>query len=163
MIDSTAKHKLKLRLIWLFGLTGFELLPRFTKKAKRRPSNQLTIRKFLAILGIKGLVNRLRYLLKDIAAKIKIKEMMVKLRFGVDEPALSGFMFGLISAIKPFLRLTAQHQLDIGPSFTSQHFFEGYAYCNVTILPLKMIFPLCRFTLSPQGLRMVRVILFKSS
>lgn len=157
--DSTSEKKFRLRLTWLFGMIGFEVLPYFNRLKKKKRPGRFSPRKLLALIRIKGLTRRAWLLSKDICSKVRIKELASTLRFGLGEPALTGILYGVISATRPLLRLPPQYRMEIEPSFTSQYILEGHARCILSLQPVRMVLPFCRFIFSPPGRRAARIML----
>ena len=157
--DSTSKDKFRLRLAWAFRIIGFEVLPYPHRTRKKKRPRRFPVRKLLAVIRIKGLTRRVRSLLKDICSMVRIRELALKIRFSMGEPALAGIIYGLISGFRPLLRLPPRYRVDIEPSFTFQYSFEGNARCILSVQPIKIILPFCRFILSAPGRRAARMML----
>ena len=160
-IDSATQPKYRLRLIWLFGLAGLEVLPSFKKAKKRKRPRRLSLRILRRIAAINGFISSVLKLFKGVYSNIKIKELTLKLRFGLSEPVLAGIGFGVVSAMKPLLKLPSQCKIDVGPSFSYQHTIECQAHCTLKVQPISMVLPLCRFALSRPGRRVARILLFE--
>ena len=158
-IDSAAEQKFRLRLIVLFGLTGFEVRPRFIKARGKRRRGRLSMPKLLRIVSTRGLLRSARHLLKDICSLISIEELALRVRIGMGEPAIAGIAYGLVSAIKPFLRLPAQYRMDLEPSFSLGP-PECNAYCILRLRPIRFVIPIGRFILSRPGRRAIRIAFF---
>jgi len=159
IFDSTPEKRFRLRLTWLFGMIGFEVLPHFNRVKKRKRLRRFPVRKLLALIRIKGLTRRAWIFVKDICSRVRIKELASTLRFGLGEPALTGILYGVISATRPLLRLPPQYRMEIEPSFTSQYIFEGRVRCILSLQPIRMVLPFCRFIFSPPGRRAARIML----
>lgn len=161
IFDSASSPKLQLRLSWLSGYISLEGLKYLEIIRRRRFSGPLSIEQLISICRIRGLVQRIWQLVRDILNRIRIKKFTLKLNVGFAEPALMGVIFGLSSAVRPLLQLPAQSQLEIRPSFASHYFLEGYVNCTFRVQPVKLVRPVLRFISSPQGRRATRMILFK--
>lgn len=161
VIDSTAQRKYRLRLVWLFGLTSLDVLPGFSKASRRKRSRRLSWRMLLRIAGTNGFISSVLKLFKGVYSNMRIKELAVKLRFGIDEPVLAGIGFGLVSAVKPLLKLPPQYKIDVGPSFSYHHAIECQAHCTLKVQPISLALPLCRFVLSRPGRRAAKILLFE--
>jgi hypothetical protein len=160
-LDTSAERKFRLRLVWLFGLISPELgrerrKPRQPGRAKRK--RRVGLRTIWRILRTRGLLTKIKNLVRDALPQIKIKEIAVNLRLGLDDPADTGLVFAVIGAARPFLKLPRQYELTIQPSFSDQPFFQGYLRGVLRLQPIRLVIPLGRFVFSPTMLRVLRIL-----
>lgn len=164
-VDSSGKPKFRARLEWLFGLLSKEL-GRAKKKPeekkvvtgeKRKKKRRMGFGTILKILRTKGLPRQIKNLVRDVLGQLKIRELAVNLRLGLDNPADTGFLFALIGATTPFLRLPSQYQITVQPSF-DKAVFEGFSYGHVRLRPIKLVGPFIRFVFSLAALRVVKIL-----
>ena len=165
-IDTSVRPKFRLRLEWLFGLVSKEVKrgekkPEEKKKiAKEKPKKKRRkdFRTILRILRTKGLLKQLKDLVKDVLGQLKIRELMVNLKLGLDNPADTGFLFASIGVMTPFLGLHSQYQIRVQPSFENEAVFEGYLHGVLRLWPIKLARPFIRFGFSLAALRVVKIL-----
>ena len=165
-IDTSERSRFRLRLVWLFGLISKELSrgrkkPEEKKKiTKEKPKKKRRIgfRTVLKILRTKGLLRQVKDLVKDILSQLKIRELAVNLKLGLDDPADTGFLFALIGATTPFLSLPSQYQIRVQPFFYDEAVFDGYLHGVLRLWPIKLVWPLLRFAFSLAAFRAVKIL-----
>jgi hypothetical protein len=162
-LDTSAERKFRLRLVWLFGLISPELGRERRKPKARQPGRpkrkrRVGLRTIWRILRTRGLLTKIKNLVRDALPQIKIKEIAVNLRLGLDDPADTGLVFAVIGAARPFLKLPRQYELTIQPSFSDQPFFQGYLRGVLRLQPIRLVIPLGRFVFSPAMFRVLRVL-----
>ena len=165
-MDTSGRPKFRLRLVWFFGLISREI-----SRKKKRPEEEKEITKekpkkkrrigfntILKILRIKGLLRQLKGLVRDALGQLKIRELGVNLKLGLDNPADTGFLFALIGSTTPFLNLPSQYQIRVQPSFYDEAAFEGYLRGALRLQPIKIVKPLIRFVFSLAVFRVVKIL-----
>ncbi len=162
-LDTAAERKFRLRLAWLFGLISPELGREKRKPKARQPRRAkrkrgIGLRTIWRILRTKGLLTKTKNLVRDVLSRVKIKEIAVNLRLGLDDPADTGLVFAVIGAVRPFIKLPRQYELAIQPSFSGQPFFQGYLHGVLRLQPIRLVIPLGRFIFSPTMFRVLRVL-----
>jgi hypothetical protein len=162
-LDTSAERKFRFRLVWLFGLISPELSRERRKPKARQPGRAkrkrgIGLRTIWRILRTRGLLTKIKNLARDALPQIKIKEIAVNLRLGLDDPADTGLLFAVIGAARPFMKLPRQYELTIQPSFSSQPFFQGYLHGILRLQPIRLVIPFGRFIFSPTMLRVLRVL-----
>ena len=165
-VDTSDKPKFRLRLAWFFGLISKEVSrekkkPEEKKKVseeKRKKKRRAEFGTILSILRTKGLLKQFVNLLKGILRQLKIRELAVNLRLGLENPADTGFLFAVIGSTTPFLNLPSRYQLKLQPSLSDEAVFEGYFRSVIRLLPIKLAVPLLRFVFSPATLRVVKTL-----
>jgi hypothetical protein len=159
-LDTSAERKFRLRLVWLFGLISPELgrerrKPEVRQAKRKRGIGLRTIWRFLCT---RGFLTKTKNLVRDVLSRVKIKEIAVNLRLGLDDPAATGLAFAVIGAAKPFMKLPRQYELTIQPSFSDQPFFQGYLRGVLRLQPIRLVIPVGRFVFSPTMFRVLRVL-----
>lgn len=161
-LDTSAERKFRLRLVWLFGLIspelGRERKPKARQPSKAKRKRRIGLRTIWRILRTRGLLTKVKNLAGDVLSQIKIKEIAVNLRLGLDDPADTGLVFAVIGAAKPFLKLPRQYELTIQPSLSAQPFFQGYLRGVLRLQPIRLVIPFGRFIFSLTMLRVLRIL-----
>lgn len=143
---------------WLFGLVRIPVR-REDNKARPTPPPQKArrtrVRRDLhggAMLRSKGFLARLLRLLRRLWGCIHIRRLRLHLLLGLDDPADTGQLWGVIGPLALLIPVPARAELVIQPEFTGavlQIDGEG----AVRILPIEIIATLFAFALSPVTLR----------
>jgi hypothetical protein len=162
-LDTVAERKFRVHLVWLFGLVRRELGPQKRKPEARPPrrakrKRRIGIRTIWRLLRTKGLLTKIKDLVRDVLSRIKIREVAVNLRLGLDDPAATGLVFAVIGAARPFMKLPRQYELTIQPCFSDQPFFQGYLHGVLRLQPIRLVIPVGRFVFSPTIFRVLRVL-----
>jgi len=165
-VDVHGRPKFQLRFAWLFGLIHKEVTGGKKKAAEKgkvvegkRKARKKTggIRNIFEMLRVKGLVKQFKNLLKDIFSSIKVRDLVVNLRIGLDNPADTGLLFAFIGPAVLFLNPPFPHQIRVQPSF-EEAVFEGYSYGKVKMQPIQLVVPFLKFILSLAALRTIKTL-----
>lgn len=156
-IDTSGRPKFRLRLVWVFGLVSKEV-KREKKEPEKKRKRRIGFRTISRILRIKGLLRQVKDLVRDVIGQVKIRELAVNLKLGLDNPADTGFLFASIGSITPFLSLPSRYQLRVQPSFYEEAVFEGYLHVVLRLWPIKLVRPFIRFVFSLAALRVVKIL-----
>ena len=165
-IDTAEKPRFRLRTAWFFGLISKELHrekkePEEKKKVtkeKRKKKRKFEFRTTLKVLQAKGLLKQVKNLVKGVLGQLKIKELVVNIKLGLENPADTGFVFALIGSATSFLNLPAKYQLRVQPSFSDEAIFNGYLHGVVRLQPIQLAVPFLKFVFSLAVLRVVKTL-----
>jgi len=165
-VDVYGRPKFSVRLTWLFGLVSKEVKrgekkPEEKKKpAKEKPKKKRRIkpRTILKILRTKGLLKQLKGLVRDMLTQLKIKELVVNLKLGLDDPADTGFLFALIGPATLLLNSLTTHQIRIQPVLSGEAFIEGFSHGNLRLRPIQLIPPFIKAIFSLATIRAVKTL-----
>jgi len=166
-VDTSDKPKFRLRLAWFFGLISKEVIrekkkPEEKKRVteeKRKKKRGAEFGTILNILRTKGLLKQFINLLKGILRQLKIRELAVNLRLGLENPADTGFLFAFIGSTTPFLNLPSRYQLKLQPFLSDEAVFEGYLRGVLSLQPIKLAGPFLGFVFSLATLRVLKTII----
>jgi len=136
-IDVHGRPKSQVRLVWFFGLVS----------KKRR----IKARTIFQILRTRGLLKQLKRLLQDILKCLKIRDLRVNFRVGLDDPADTGLLFALIGPATFFLGSSRFHEIRVEPSFEDEFVFEG-------LVPIQLAIPFLRFVFSLATIRAAKTL-----
>jgi len=164
-IDVYGRPKFQMRLVWLFGLVSKEITKAKKKpeekervaKGKRKP-RKIQARTIFKILRTKGLLKQLKRLLRDVLRHLKIRDLRVDFRVGLDDPADTGLLFALIGPATFFLGSSRVHEIKVQPSFEDEAVFEGYLSGALKLVPIQLVIPFLKFTFSLATLRVVKIL-----
>ena len=163
------RPKLRLRLVWLFGLVNKEL-SREKKKAreKKEAAEEKPKKKrragfgaILEILKVRGLAGQFKSLLRGVMRSFRIGQLEADFKIGLDNPADTGLLLAVIGPVTHILNRSFPHRVRVQPSFT-EAVLEGFSSGNLSIRPIRLVPPLLRFVFSPATVRALkRLVLTK--
>jgi hypothetical protein len=153
--------------VWFFGLVSKEItrgkkVPEEEKgvaKGKQKPGKRrIKARSIFQILRTRGLLKQLKRLLQDILKCLKIRDLKVNLRIGLDDPADTGLLLALIGPATFFLGSSRVHEIRVQPSFEDEAVFEGYLHGAVRLVPIQLTIPFLRFVFSLAAIRTAKTL-----
>lgn len=144
-------------LRWLFGLVrvrlagpGERVRAGPGRPASRRPRRGGGgARRMLALVQVEGFGSRLLRLARDLFRRIRIQELSLRVRLGLDDPADTGRLWAVVG---PLAALPGLRRVAIEPEFAAGT-FELDGRGRIRIVPLRLLSVLLRFALSPVTLR----------
>lgn len=155
-----------LRVEWLFGLVGKKLLPR--KKRIKKPEEAEKPRKrkrrdfksflsYIALVRTRGVVPAFARLVRRMAGSLHVRQLDADLRFGLDDPADTGIVYGVLwpALVLPVMFSPATLRLE--PVFTGPA-FEADLQGRVRVFPAEMVANVLRFVFSPAGLHLIKTM-----
>ena len=158
------RPEFRIRLTWLFGLVSKEVKSR----KKRAEQKEETVerrgrgkgtRAIFKILRTKGLLRQLKRLVKDVLNCLKVRELRVNFRVGLDDPADTALVFGPIGLGMLFLEAYSPYEIAVQPSFDGEAVFEGYSYGAVRLRPIQLVVAFTRFAFSLAAIRAVKMLI----
>lgn len=154
--------KSDINIVWLFGLVRFSIpgkstSPPTTKPLKTKPAKKSKARKTGMAKNL--LWNaRFRYRLikfvKDLFKSIQIAAFYLRVRLGLDDPADTGRLWALLGPLSIYLSNLSNATVSLEPEFQRETLIvDGNG--EVRIVPLKIVFTILAFVLSPITIRAV--------
>ena len=156
------KFQGRVTIDWLFGLVripvhreGDEVRPAPSPEPSPKKARGTRTQRDLhpwAMLRSKGFLSRLIRLLRRLIGCIHIRRLRLQVLLGLDDPADTGQLWGMVGPLALLVPVPARAELVIQPDFTDavlQIDGEG----AVRILPIEVIATLFAFALSPVTLR----------
>ncbi len=131
---------------------------------KERPEKNKDIKKTMGvkksrkiphIRDISNLAGPLYRLFKDLVRALRLKYFDIDITFGLEDPAHTGILTGFLHSIRGSLQ--AGHDVSFTPDFT-RPVLEWDLKAKVTVIPIKILPPVMRFTVSGQVLKSVKMI-----
>lgn len=150
---------------WLFGLVRLRLgkaklraesKPERTK-IKRRHHKRGGARRIMVMLRIEGFGWRLLRLARDLLRRIHIRELSLKIRLGLDDPADTGRLWAVVGPLAAMLALPPVTRVAIEPEFSTEA-LEVDGKGHIRIIPIQLLFVILVFLLSPTTLRALYTI-----
>ena len=161
-IEVYEKPKFRIRLKWLFGLLKKDIRAKKKPTKKKKKQKLGEGRKWLwaafRIIRIKGMLKELRRLVKGILHSFKIRELRVNFKVGLDDPADTALLVGIINASRLFWKPSFPHEIDIRADYEGQVFLEGYTHLTVRVLPIQIVVSVLRFLFSWSTMKAMRIL-----
>jgi hypothetical protein len=167
-VDVYGRPKLQVRLRWFFGLLDKELRkgkkkPEAEKEAveeKKKPrKKRANIKLVWSLLRTRGLFRKIREFLVGILRQIKIRDLEIDCRVGLDTPADTGLLFAVVGPASVFLSSTFPERIRVQPSLVDETVFEGYLHGAVWLRPVQLAAPVLGFVFSLPALRVVKTLI----
>ena len=156
----------KILIGWMFGIIRLPLphrakkgIPARGKRKKRRMLKQglKHIGKASAMLKCRGFWQRLLRFLKALYRAMRIHMLSLSVRLGLDDPADTGQLWAFVGPAASFLAASHIAEIHIEPEFTSATFSMD-AHGVIRLIPLRFLFIITTFLLSPATLRALWVM-----
>jgi len=164
--DVYGKPKVRLRFSWLFGLVSREIIRKKERPAEKRGAAKakkkrwrLDTRVMFSILRTKGVLRRLKELLKDMFSCFNFRELVADFKIGLDDPADTGLLFAIIGPATVFFGSSHLHQIRVEPSFGGDAVFQGYSHGTVRLHPIRLVPPFLKFIFSLTTIRVARILI----
>jgi hypothetical protein len=173
--NSLEERRSVLLIVWLFGLvkvdaTGQEKKQKITRpkrkfKAEQKPKRRRTkrgkeekirsLKRAWSVLSSEGFIRHILRFILNLFRQINIRTFHLSIRFGLDDPADTGQLFGVIAPFALCLQAFPFTTIRIQPVFTGVT-LHRYFKVQVRIVPIRIIWVLTRFIFSLKTLRAVR-------
>lgn len=166
-IQRTDKLKGRVVIAWLFGLVRIPV--HFTSVARKpaSPKSRGSVRARAhrvrrrrrahpwAMLRSEGFIRRAGRLFRRLLALVHIRRLHLRMRLGLDDPADTGRLWGVIGSVA--WMVPAGADVDIEPEFSGETFgVDGEG--AVRIVPIEILATLMAFALSPITWRALRAL-----
>lgn len=155
------RFKGRITIGWLFGAVRIALPPAHARAKQvkaRRSQAQRGSRighKVSAVLRSEGFLGRVLRLFRCLATRIRVRRLRLHVRLGLDDPADTGRLWGIVAPLTWAAQVPAGADLAIEPEFTGADFrFDGEG--AVRIVPIELLATLIAFALSPVTWRALR-------
>lgn len=143
------ERRFRVTVSWLFGIVQRDLVGEKRRPKKPRRKKKERRRGFPSLLISRGLILRLVKLLRELLSRIAMRELVASFRIGLDDPADTGMVYGLVCATLPALGLWSKARIGVAPAF-DEALFEASIDGAVRIYPITLLPPCLRFAFSPE-------------
>ena len=148
----------RMRVGWLFGLSGKEF-GRRSKKPKERASEKKEKRRgakpFLSLLVTKGVARGLLKLSRRILSGVRVRHLDARLRIGLDDPADTAMLYSALWPVLVPLTYNSSANVRMELSF-EEPALDLIARGQIRVFPIQMLWYVLLFALSPAGLRAMK-------
>ena len=145
-----------LEIAWGFGLWRGELRGR-PRAERRRSSGRWSEPAAWVRAWREGLGDRVPPLLRSLRRGVRVREVKLRARVGLGDPADTGILVGFAAPLLTMARAAPRLDLRLEPDF-AREVLEGEARGELRAFPLLVLPPLLRFALSPTTVRAVRAL-----
>jgi hypothetical protein len=122
------------------------------EKKKRRRKKRGKPKHVAAMLRSKGFLQSVVRLIHRLIRAIRFRDLALWLRAGFEDPANTGVLCGFLLPVGGFFQALRPSSVDVAPDF-SQETFEFAFAGQVRITPVRLLWPVVIFGLSPSTLR----------
>jgi hypothetical protein len=170
--NSREERRSVLLIVWLFGLVkvdanGQEKKQKITRpkrkfKTKQKPKRRRPkrskeekirgLKRMWSALSSEGFIQHILRFILNLFRQINIRTFNLSIRFGLDDPADTGQLYGVIAPFALCLQAFPFTTIRIQPVFTGVA-LHTYFKIQVRIVPIRIVWVLIRFTLSLTTLR----------
>jgi hypothetical protein len=164
--DVYGKPRFRLRFSWLFGMVSKEITREKKKPeekrraAKGKKKHRWKDTKFIfRILRIKGMLRRLKELLKDVLSRLQFRDLVADFKIGLGDPADTGLLFAVIGPATALLGSPRLQKMRFEPSFSDDAVLQGYSHGTIRLHPIRLILPFLKFTFSLTALSIVKTLI----
>ncbi len=109
----------------------------------------------LAMLQTEGFMGRLLQLARDLFRRIRIRDLSLDARLGLDDPADTGRLWGVVGSLAAMLPTSRAMRVSIQPDFAAE-VFEYQGRGSISVIPIQVLVLLLAFALAPATLRALR-------
>lgn len=166
-VNTATRPKIRLRLVWFFGLISKELRHSEEKPKKKAISEHDTriddwlqrIKFPLDILQTKGLFRRVIIFVKKIVKCFHVKELAANLKVDLDNPADTGRLFAVLAPLNLAITYFLPYPVKIEPSFTGETIIAGYLNGAIKLIPIQIAASFIWFAFSLPFLRVAKKLI----
>jgi len=149
----------RLSVRWLWGRVPLPVpeggggSPRRKRRNRHpKPGTPSRARRGLAMVRSEDFPRRVLRLFGDLARRVRVRRLELDLRLGLDDPADTGRLWGLIGPASAMLALPPPARIAITPEFAGSVLHLD-AHGSVRIVPAALVAVMLAFLLSPITLR----------
>lgn len=151
-IDSERSPRASFQVVWMFGLVTRRLAGGGREQQAGRRKRRGGGLRLLHLLLIEGLPGQAARLVRDALRTVRLPRLRARVRFGLDDPADTGMLFGWLYPAALGLSRAGMRELALEPEF-SQAVIAGAAEGTMTITPIRLVRPVLRFLFSMPAIR----------
>jgi hypothetical protein len=159
-VEKDTDFRTRVRVGWMFGLIGRDIgagkKPGKKREAEKKKGRR-SIRPLIAIVRTRGFVPRASRFLRSALRLMKVRELTIDFRVGLDSPADTGMLFAALAPATAFAQFFTPLDIRLTPDFTEE-ILEGRARGDLRVVPLVLLALAVRFALSLTTLRAVRAM-----
>lgn len=146
------------RIAWLFGLVRKEVRGKGARKTPREepgPQQPRRSARILPMLRTEGFLRECLRLARRAWGAVRVRELSLRARLGLDDPASTGRLMGALSPLVVLLSLPPGAQVELTPEFT-QATADIHARSRARVWPYPALAAALRFLLARPTWRALR-------
>ncbi len=150
-------------LIWLSGIIRIPLTADSSKKRqekaaknRKKKTRRRGKNKAWALMRNASFRRRLFGYIRDLFRSIKIKSLDIRLRLGLDDPADTGRLWGVLGPLASLLGGIRKANIRVEPEF-AEEVFSLQSQGRISVIPLRILWISSCFFLTPQVIRALAV------
>lgn len=156
VIQHDESSRRDITLVWLFGLIRIPLRDRPSTKPRRQsvrksiPKSKRS-RQRSALSLVQNVYFRKRFLkyARKLFRSIKVKTLDVQVRLGLDDPADTGRLWGLLGPLSSLFARCRKANIRIEPDFAAEG-FTLQSHGRIRVIPLEIVMICLHFVSSPR-------------
>jgi len=149
-VEKSTDFKSRVRVRWLFGLIGKDI----SGEKKKRKGN---IKPLLAMLRTRRFPRKLFKFARSTFPLLKVRELKLNLRVGLDDPAETGLFFAIIGPMMVYIRSLPSLDIQVEPDFEGES-LRGHFRGDIRACPIQFVGLCVAFALSPTTIRAVKAM-----
>ncbi|MBN2240131.1 MAG: DUF2953 domain-containing protein [Dehalococcoidales bacterium] len=156
IVDTSSDKPVRVRGSWLFGLVKKDISgrrPSGKPKTQAKPGRYSPDSLTGIFERISNISRRAAGLIRDVYRQVSFGNIQGAFEIGIDDPAETGMVFAVLGPVNAMLNTLPGYNVSLVPSFDGTDKLEGNLSGKASIMPVRLIFPLLRFGLSPEILR----------
>ena len=155
------KFRARARIGWLFGLVGKNIDEGTKQHKEGKSSRKARLKKpgkgganFRTLVSLvrSGILGDILRFGRRILSTGKVRHLSLRLRFGLDDPAETGVLWGALAPVAGYADSLRPGTLALEPDFSGAQ-FSGQGGVSMRIVPLSLLPPILLFALNPSVLR----------
>jgi hypothetical protein len=161
LVHKKGQFHVRLRIRWLLGVFQKRLVPGAqpkpvkpekpeTPKAERGPTRWP--RYLLAAIRTEGLIPLVLKLVPQLLGNLRIRDLALDLRVGLDDPALTGEFYGSLCTVLVPMRALPGSCVSVVPDFDGM-VLDGELETEIRVVPASLLGTVLAFAVSPPFLR----------
>ena len=156
-LEKDEDFKPRLMVRWLFGLIGKDISGKGKKKPKpkKERKRKRNIKPLLAVLRTRGFLQRFFKFIRDVFRLLKIRDLKLNCRVGLDDPAETGLLFAAIGPAMVYIKSFSSVDIQVEPDF-DQESLRGYCKGDLRVFPIQFVSPVVSFAFSPATMRAIK-------
>ena len=153
----TGKPRFSLWLSWLHGMVKKDMTAgRASTAARHQNEAEKPLPKrgagnwrlALKLLGVRGLIKRIKRLIRDVLRHVHHREVQADLTIGLNDPADAGMLFSFLGPATVFTDLYTSFRFTARPVISDEIYVKGNARGKIRLRPIELVLPVFRFLFS---------------
>ena len=154
-VEKSTDFKSRVRVRWLFGLIGKDISGE--KKKREKEKKKGNIKPLLAVLRTRRFPRKLFKFARSTFPLLKVRELKLNLRVGLDDPAETGLLFAIIGPMMVYIRSLPLLDIQVEPDFEGES-LRGHFRGDIRAFPIQFVGLCIPLALSPTTIRAIKAM-----